>query len=744
MSYKRNIFIGEHSIELPELPKDKKKIFFYDEDDPCWDRNKIIATYKEIWFDFIPHFTKVFQDATLYDNDNNLVSLNQEDSNYIIETYTEEMRRRREGIHFKNGKEITYITGDHYFVLVWCKTKRPDKRGEWFDYREFQAQFFYLIKYVNDSALILGLFISKAKKTGITNLMWLYYLNKATMTKNINLGNMNIDQDKGAKTFRDHFMYAYNSLPRALKAEIKSKSDTEGRVNFGKQNSNSKKNRMRATDADDELYTTVMCVPTMPHAFDVDVFDSIWFDEPPKYKTDFGEIYRSNKAGTSIQDDIIGKIFLTSYTPDENSPSFISAKDLYYDSELRTVTIYSNGQTKSKLICYHIPAYMSWTTSFDRYGRCNEVEAMQKIKAGREMIKDRPKELQALTRQYANDKREAWSLGGSGSTFDPIRLGDMYADVEEEERSGIEAPYIEGDLLWEINLWNIGLKNKRRKGEFCKLRFVPLTDEQKERGVVGKFRFYEPIHPLYQNYALSHGRDEYGNLLAPKQFLFVGGGDPTQYAAGSEVTAGSKNALYTLSIPNEMLDNQLRKIATKKIVCEYYYRPELPDEAFEDFLKLIIYTGQLSLIEANAPYVATRLMEEGLGNYMIVKDTNDFFTVWKRWMGMSHEADKQYKLIRISSNSQMSKEMLETLIRVIKNYMEKPEAGGKDYGKTIKSLRLIKQLQEFNPMDTRLSDLVMAWGYTLLALDIYLDMMIQGETYVLENEYANVLRALAS
>lgn len=744
MNYKRKIWIGEHEIELPELPKDTKQIFFYDETDPSWDRNKLIATYKEIWFDFIPHFTKVYQDATLYDNDNLLVSLNKEDSDYIVETYVEEMRRRRDGIFIKIGNEIIHLTGDHYFVLMWCKTKRPDKRGEWFDYREFQAHFFYLIKYVNASPLILGLFISKAKKTGITNLMWLYYLNKATMTKNVNLGNMNIDQDKGAKTFRDHFMYAYNSLPMAFKAQIKSKSDAEGRVSFGKQYNNSKKSKLRANDSDDELYTSVMCVPTMPHAFDVDVFEDLWFDEPPKYKSDFGEIYRSNKAGTSIQDDIIGKIWLTSYTPDENSPSFLSAKDLYYDSELRTVTSTSNGQTKSKLICYHIPAYMSWTTSFDKYGRCNEKAAMDKIKAGRDMIKDRPKELQALIRQYANDKREAWSLGGAGSTFDPIRLGDLYSDIEEEERNSINPPYVEGNLLWEINLWNIGLKNKRRKGEFCNVKFVPLTEDERERGVVGKYRFYEEIHPDIRNLALKQGRDEYGNLLAPQRFYYVGGGDPTQYAAGSEVTQGSKNALYTMSVPNEQLDNALRKIATKKMVAEYYYRPELPDEAFEDFLKLILYTGQLSLIEANAPYVATRLLEEGLGNYMIVKDENDFFTTWKRFMGMAHESPKLYKLVRISSNSQISKEMLETLIRVIKNYMEKPEEGAKDYGKTIKSLRLIKQKQEFNPLDTKTSDLVMAWGYTLLCLDIYLDILISGERYNPENEYANVLLALAS
>ena len=37
-------------------------------------------------------------------------------------------------------------------------------------------------------------------------------------------------------------------------------------------------------------------------------------------------------------------------------------------------------------------------------------------------------------------------------------------------------------------------------------------------------------------------------------------------------------------------------------------------------LKLIIYTGGLAAVEANVPEFATRLMDEGLGRYMLVKD----------------------------------------------------------------------------------------------------------------------------
>ena len=325
------VSIGEHKFKIPD-PAAKSDILFYDDKDPYWNRDRVLEDYRDIWFSFVPGKTgtKLYQDATLYNKDDVLVSLNKEDSDWIMMAYEREWKRRTYGVHFKNGKDkIEWLTGDHWFTLMWAKTKRPDKVSDYFDFRYFQAEYFYLIWYVNNHPDHEGLFISKPKKTGITNLHWIYYLNKSTMTKNINVGNMNIDQQKGAKTFRDHFMYAFNGLPMALQPSVKSKSETDGLIVFGERTTNSGR-RMKKPHSDQELGTSVMCVPTMINAFDVDVFSDQWYDEPPKYKSDFGEVYRSNAGATSIQSFTVGKKWLTSYTPEGEAPSFISAKDLEY------------------------------------------------------------------------------------------------------------------------------------------------------------------------------------------------------------------------------------------------------------------------------------------------------------------------------------------------------------------------------------------------------------------------------
>lgn len=727
MSLIRNI--GEHIVSIPE-PVSKKDILFYDMKDPYWVREVALKDYDDhngIFYDFMPGRggTKLYQDATLYDQDGILKSLNKEDSDWIVRMYEREWKRRTEGVFFMNGQEITHIPGHYWFILAWCKTKRPDKISEYFDYYEYQCDYIRLIEHVNMSPQIEGLFLSKAKKTGITNIHWLYYLNKATMTKNINCANMNLNQGIGAKTFKDHFMYAFNALPAALKPGIKTKSEADGIITFGERATNSKRNSRGRLATEDELNTTVMCVPTAMNAFDVDVFADTWYDEAPKFVKDFGEIYRSNSEATKLQDTSAGKKWITSYTPEGDAPSFKAAKDLFFDSELKTVNKdLGNNITKSGLICHHLPAAASWKSEINKYGKCNELQALKKIQVRRDSLKDKPRELQAEKRRYANDKREAWTTGGAGSVFDNVRLSELLLNIEEDRRSSPLQSYLQGKLEWTNKLWESGLKNKRPKGQFCAVEFIPITKEEILKRETGRLRIYQDIPEAQKNAVLKNGKDENGCLIPPAIFHSFIGADPTSHAAASEVIEGSKNAYYVENSIDFQLDHFMGKVSSGINTLEYFYRPELPDEAYEDLVKLIIYTGSLCTVEANVPTMATRLMEEGLGRYMIIKDKNGIYKIWERWMGLPHEEKKEYHLIRTTSNNSERRELLEYFVRLWIAYLQKPEDGGKDYGETIQSERLIEQLMNLDVSDTKTSDLFMASGYCKFTRDVYTSILM--------------------
>jgi len=736
--------IGEHMVQLPEMSSDKRDILFFNEKqhNQFWDREKLVKNYRQIWFDFVPNYSKLWQSTTWYNEDGFLETLNHEDSEYIDQTYLQEQQRRVHGVWFFNDGEPTWITGDHYFLLMWARIQRHDGEGSFADYREFQGDYFRLIHHCKVTPYILGQFVSKPKKTGVTNIHWSgYYLNKATLYKNRNLGYMNIIQEQAAKTFNDYFMYSYNGLVSPLKPAYKNKSEVNGSIIFGKTHSSSKKAR-RPNNEEDELNTSVFCVPTKPKAFDVAVMSDITFDEPTKYKESFGEIWRTNKEAVKIQSKINGLAWAFNYTPDEDSDSFREARQVFFDSELRTVLPNTDHKTKSELICWHIPAYAAWEGCFNKYGKCDEVRANKEIQSGRDRVKGNSRAMQAIIRQYANNKKEAWNSAGIGSVFDNIRLGDLLSDVEKEQRENPNSNFTWFDLEWSRSEWNI-LRNRRRKGEFSPLKKIPLSQFRKERGEHGKYRQFFHFDQRLENIALKQGKDDLGNLIPPREFTGVCGIDPTQYAAATEVIEGSKNAMYFMNMPQEWQNSWSREIISKVFVFEYYERPEQPEEAFEDILKLILFTGALVLCEANVPYVATRLMEEGLGRFMLVRDKNGIIVPWEVWMGTNEDSPKEYQLIRNTSNSQSNKGLTEDIVRCIKSYIDKPQVQGeKDYGATIKSELFLKQSMDFDATDTKKSDCTMAAGYTLLGMEIYLALLTEvREDYYNGANYSAVLSA---
>ena len=145
-----------------------------------------------------------------------------------------------------------------------------------------------------------------------------------------------------------------------------------------------------------------------------------------------------------------------------------------------------HGKTESELICYHIPAYKSLKSCIDKYGECDEKKAMEILLQNRDRVKKDRKALLAEIRQNPNNEDEAFGSNTQGSVFDPARLIEIARNIEDEVRSSPVSPYMEGRLEWENWRWEIGLKNKRPKGEFGRVKFIPLTKEEIERGERGR------------------------------------------------------------------------------------------------------------------------------------------------------------------------------------------------------------------------------------------------------------------
>ena len=749
--YKKTIWIGEHEITLPDPPKDRNEILFINDspEDAYWNiedkEGKIIATrrefYHDLFYKFIPFKTLVDCSYTKYDDKTGELSqLSVDDTKIIRDAYKDVKNKRTKGVFMRNGDDLEYLTPSHWFTLQWCKMFGNNRNDGYGFFYKYQRDIFYLLDYIWVD-WCLGLYISKAKKTGITQIIdGGYCVDKATSMFQWMIGFMSRNEDVAIENNMKLFLYAFDNLPLALRPKVGFKAPKGGNIEF----SELTKSKVLKTSTDEVLNTRVFCVPTSEHSFDSHFMNILRKDEFPKYYQDSKknpkDILNGNKAGAKDQDFFRGRVIISSYPPEEDDEGSEAAAEVYRESKLITKKF---GKTQSELICYHIPAYQSLKSCIGKSGDCDEKKAMEIIGNNRERVKKDRKALLAEIRQNPNNEEEAFGSNTQGSVFDIARLTEIELTIEEEQLQSPVLPYMEGKLEWSNQKWEWGLKNRRPKGQFCNVRFVPLTREEKERGQIGRLRIYHDLNENQKNSVLRNGKDEFDCLIPNQFYSHVLGGDPTSHAAASEIIQGSKNAYVVKSRINPQLDAIMGKPASGIISMIYFDRPELPDEAYEDLVKLIIYTGCLSTVEANVPEFATRLLSEGLGRFMLVKDKVGNYVIWSRWMGLAHEEDKQYHLIRTTANSQETRVILEIFVRLIKMFIQRPEHGEKDYGMTIKDERMIKQLKKVDVTDTRLFDIFMALGYCFFTDDVYSGLLLEGtEDLYAGNNLAAVLMAM--
>lgn len=712
--YKQRIMVGEHIINLPALTKNKSEVLFVDNkpEDAYWRRITDKESFPDLWFDFVPYLTKLNQVATIYNQDGVLISLNEEDTKIINRVYVREMHRRLYGVFMKNKSDIIHLTGDHYFSLQHMKMYGVE--GEYGSFWKFQAEIMYIIRHCWLSPDILGAFFAKPKKTGVTQLLVGYYLNKSTMTAQQQMGIMSKKGQDAVDTNMMFFFHAFDSLVSAFKPRVSNRAEATGMINFAeKAYRGNDLSKMKSGDGG-FLNTKVMAVPTKPAAFDSPLIHDAWFDELPKTykesKIEPKKIFDTNKEAVKIQSRFNGRVWISSYANEENDIGHEQTKNIYNESKLDTMQY---GRTGSGLICHHIPAFNANIECIDKYGDCDQPKAIEITNRERNRLKKDKKAYNDALRQYSFDEKEYWGSSGFSVVFDTVGISEVKFELEKEIRESPIPLWEEGNLVWTNPMWEIGKKDKRPPKVFCPVRFVPLTEEEKLSGKSGKIRMFKGIPYDQQNYPLRIGIDEVGNLLPPSKFKYFSGVDGTQYADSDDVEDPSMQSSFVINMHDDKKNSMHRDIVTKVPIYEYNARPDLAEEAYQDVVKQIIFFGCLTVVEANAPHIYTRLKNEGLTNYMIVKHKEGYFCRWTNRL-----EDNEYTGVKRSKN-QAQNELMETIIELIKHYTYRGDGFEMQYTRKIKSVELLDQFCNFKVEDTRKYDRVMSFGYCLLAYETY-------------------------
>jgi hypothetical protein len=152
-----------------------------------------------------------------YDKDGNAI-LNEQQREYALE----EVRRCKKGFYFLNNGKVTYITGKHYFYLMWWKLEND----QYPDFRNSDRNYFLFLNHWENTPWCLGIVRGKKRREGATSQATSNLIYECIFFKNSFCG-LTSKTEKDAKTaFTSMVAFGYRQLPVFLKPKQLNNKDS--------------------------------------------------------------------------------------------------------------------------------------------------------------------------------------------------------------------------------------------------------------------------------------------------------------------------------------------------------------------------------------------------------------------------------------------------------------------------------------------------------------------------------------
>lgn len=713
-TYPKFITIGEHKVPLPALPKRKEDILFINEkrENCYWKRQE----FPQIFYDYNYH-TKTYQPATIYNEDEVLISLSVEDSKLLHQLQEQEIRRRIYGVHAKIDDQIMWIAPDYYHNLQWCEMKDlPEKFGR---FRWIQNDVMILWWAVRTlwKEWCAGLIIPKAKKTGITQIAAGAFLNELTTNSGFEMGAASKEYDHVRDVFMAYLFHAYDNMPYILRPEAKKRNFTELILGTPTKRIGSHK-QISSNEKMFNLNSRINGYKTKSNCFDGPVLKRGFIDELPKWwessKVHPDSVLTKNIEAVKLQEKINGHLLIGSYMPEIDDAGFHEFAEYIKRSKLKTVNALT-GRTSSSLIMFAMTAVESYETCFDKFGRCDQRKAYQLVTAE---LQTKPKlgDQMAFRRQYPRDENDMFDSGGRGTTYDNIRLARYHREVEEMIENGA-SPFKYARVRWANSDWEDG-SVLRPVGKFCNVELKEITDQEMLDGkrdhfevrvhYTGPFSDLEPyFNQVFQRNNRHEEDDAYCPLPESDAVPMVASWDPVEYALKREIVDASTNAGFFGWLFDSNLNQKFKQPITRRPLLEYIFRHEDPDDDYENLVKLILLTGCRILVEGNKRWVYTRLLKDGLHHFLLYKNAEGAIVPYV------HGVD-EIKPVNATPQT------INDYVRATKRMWREPKSEGElDYMQLSRSPLMYIQAMNFDPTDTRPFDVMVAYSWYCVAQESY-------------------------
>ena len=629
---------------------------------------------------------------------------------YIIEEY----RRRREGVWFMNNGEAVYLTPAHYMGLQWNEMLET---GGYKEFRMAQANMYYFAKACLVDPRSVGMFFTKGRRTGFTEMALDHLIDSSTCTKNAKYGITSKTENDAISVFLK-YSHVVQNLPFFFVPVVKGKIDDVKKMVFGKPSDNTKASKLlKDTSTKDYLNTLVDFRATATLAYDSNKLTMYLSDESGKWERPNNiEDHWANVKPTMVQGGkVVGKTFMGStLNPKDKGGSQFETLEKGSNVLKRN----DNDRTITGLYSYFLPAHKNMEDYTDKFGICHITVPEGETFINASGVRQKIGSLQYLENEFKSAKLLGDKFYWNARRLDPITKQDAFRDeavdsafdqqkindqIDYNSDYDIKRTLVRGNFSWENGIQDTRvIWNPNPTGRFL-LSWLPNEIDFKSnqfemrRNTWGGMSY----HPMNDDIGCL-GADNYDMNATNDSVL-----ENTEN--GLEHSGGSRGALSGVT------GTTMQNVPSNFFFLEYLTRPEEAEIFYEDALMACVFYGMPILIENNKPRMLHHFKNRGYRGFSLT-----------RFDKATNRLSNDEKLLGgIPSSSQ---DVITSHATGIESYILK-YVGKYNQGQSVHAIRnegeigsmpfdrTLKDWAKFNISKREKFDITIASGYALMGLN---------------------------
>tara|TARA_R100000654_G_scaffold12146_1_gene26358 strand:+ start:2496 stop:4523 length:2028 start_codon:yes stop_codon:yes gene_type:complete len=500
----------------------------------------------------------------------------------------QEFDRRANGVWFMNNGVPTYITGEHYYYLNWCKLDIGYP-----NYRDRDRRFYMFWDHCTKDPDCFGLVMVKHRREGASYKGAAMLLYEVTANYNSHGGIISKTGADAKSLFTDKMVYMFRNLPFFFQPIIDGSDNPKSTLSFNQPGQKISKNFKTVTKSE-ALNSKIDWRNTKENSYDSVKLLRYLCDEAGKWvDADVEKNWEVVRSCLTLGDKIIGKCFMPSTVNELSKSGGENFKNLWHDSDPDDLD--ANGRTRSGLYQYFTPAYDGYEGFIDEYGMSvietpspeqskyikKTIGAKEFLQNIRDSYKNNTSKLSEEKRQRPFNIDEAFRSDVNNSLFDVERI---YQQIDFNNSSNSVTVY--GDFIWKGGVEDSEVVWQPRKNGKFHMAWIPPNERRNKKDTKN------------------------GRLYPGNHIELVAGCDP--YDHDTTTDGRRSDAAAYVYKKFSMMDD-----FSSVFVCEYIHRPPKAEIFYEDMIKMCYFYGCQILVENNKVGIIKYFERRGYNNYLM-------------------------------------------------------------------------------------------------------------------------------